>query len=192
MATNLERRSGVLDSGSTYKAGLPSILRMNTVHPVIRFILLMLAIMLAGCGDDASPVANVKPVRMKPVMRGLLDLGDVGFYTQPPNHAIPTNNPSEVRPFASSFTGIVINVTWSQLQPDGPTPLRPDNPLDQALDAVRAYNQQNRTAQLKVKLRVWAGFVAPDWIKDRGGPITINFDDPHSGITEMGTVGLCW
>ncbi|MGH7984697.1 MAG: hypothetical protein ACREQX_00190 [Candidatus Binataceae bacterium] len=152
-----------------------------------RFGLLILAITLTACGNDAGTTASVKPA-----MRGLIDLGDMGFYTQPSARAIPTNIPSEVEPFAQSFNGIVINLTWAQLQPDGPTPLGRDNALNQALAAVVAYNQQNPGAQLKVKLRVWAGLVAPNWIKDREGPIPINFYDPHSGITETGTVGQWW
>jgi hypothetical protein len=67
------------------------------------------------------------PSNNKSAMRGLLDLGNISFYTKPSPSAIPTNNPFELRPFAKSFSGIVINATWSQLQPEGPSPIAANN-----------------------------------------------------------------
>jgi hypothetical protein len=78
------------------------ILRLRTNVPTcfVRFALLTLAVILAACGNDAGTTASIKSV-----MRGLLDLGDIGFYTQPPELAIPTNIPSELKAFVSSFSG---------------------------------------------------------------------------------------
>ena len=89
-------------------------------------------------------------------MRGLLDLGNISFYTKPSPSAIPTNDPSELQPFASSFAGIVINVTWAQLQPTPGAVLADDNPIDQALASVQNYNDLNPDTPLQVKLRLWA------------------------------------
>src|SRR5580700_2081776 len=63
-------------------------LRTNIPTCFVRFAFLTLAVILAACGNDAGTAA-----RIKPAMRGLLDLGDIGFYTQPPELAIPTNIP---------------------------------------------------------------------------------------------------
>jgi len=128
----------------------------------------------------------------KTAMRGLLDLGDISFYNKPSPNAVPTNDPSELQTFASSFSGIVINATWAQLQPDGPGPVVADNGIDQGLRAVAAYNAQNPVTPLAVKLRVWGGLVAPTWAKEiGGGPIAVTFN-LASGGTGSGTVGPWW
>ncbi len=130
-------------------------------------------------------------------MRGLLDLGNISFYTKPSPSAIPTNDPSELQPFASSFTGIVINVTWAQLQPTPGAVLAEDNPIDQALASVQNYNDLNPDTPLQVKLRVWGGLTAPDWVKSQaicgkvGGPINVTYND-QNGNLETGTVGPWW
>ena len=80
-------------------------------------------------------------------MRGLLDIGNISFYTKP--GGIPVNDPSELQPFAGSFSGTVINVTWAQLQPVAGAPLADNNPIDQALAAVRAYNTRIRTRRCR-------------------------------------------
>jgi hypothetical protein len=125
-------------------------------------------------------------------MGGLLDLGDISFYLSSSPSVVPTNDPSELQPFASSFDGIVINVTWAQLQPNGPGPLPADNAIDQGLRAVATYNSQNRATPLTVKLRVWAGLVAPTWAKQiGGGPIAVTFNLPSGGTGSV-TVAPWW
>ena len=136
-----------------------------------------------GSGESAMPSSN------KSAMRGLLDLGDISFYTN--SSPVPTNDPSELQPFAKSFRGIVINATWTQLQSDGPGALAANNGIDQGLQAVRGYNFRNPSHPLTVKLRVWGGLVAPTWAKQLGGgPIPVTFSKPSG--TGTGTVGPWW
>ena len=159
----------------------------------LHFVLLMALIGIgAACGGGGSPT----PTPTKSALRGLLDLGDISFYTNS-SSAIPINDPDELQPFASSFTGIVINATWAQLQPIGDTPLADDNPIDQALQAVRNYNSANRSNPLLVKLRVWGGLTAPDWVKAQAvcgqteGAINVTYIDQNDQ-QETGTVGAWW
>ena len=59
--------------------------------------------------------------------------------------------------------------------------------IDQFLWQVRAYNRTYPKHPLAVKLRVWAGFMAPDWAKNIGGaPISVTHNgNPH-------TIGRFW
>src|SRR5580704_16479688 len=124
----------------------------------------------------------------KAAMHGLLDLGNISFYTKPSPSAIPTNDPSELQPFASSFTGIVINVTWAQLQPFPGEALADNNPIDQGLAAVQSYNSMNPGTPLQIKLRVWGGLTAPDWVKAQAvcgtatGPIDVEYNDQNGNL----------
>ena len=56
----------------------------------------------------------------KPAQTGLVDMGDISFYNNPYN---PSFNLSEVAPYQGSFSEIVLNVTWAQLQPSEGGPL---------------------------------------------------------------------
>ena len=53
----------------------------------------------------------------KPAQTGLVDMGDISFY----NGAVtptptPVFNISEIAPYRGSFSELVLNVTWAQLQ----------------------------------------------------------------------------
>jgi hypothetical protein len=151
-----------------------------------------------GCGGSSPPPLPNQmpaPAPSKQALRGLLDLGNISFYTKP--GGIPTNDPSELQPFASSFGGIVINATWAQLQPVAGAPLAQDNPIDQALAAVESYNAANPDTPLQVKLRVWGGLAAPTWVEAQAecggisGPINVTYNDQNND-QETGTVGPWW
>jgi hypothetical protein len=66
--------------------------------------------------------------------------------------------------------------------------------VDDALRLVRAYNSENASAPLGVKLRVYAGTSTPDWAKRlNGGPVML-FRNPQgctSGTCPI-TVGKYW
>jgi hypothetical protein len=68
------------------------------------------------------------------------------------------------------FGGLVVVATWNELQPTDTSVVGPGNTIDQALDAVRGYNQRNPQKPLGVRLRIWGGFEAPPWAKRIGGP----------------------
>jgi hypothetical protein len=72
------------------------------------------------------------------------------------------------------FGGIAIIAGWNQLQPTAGAALADNNAIDQALAEVRSYNAANPDKPLGVKLRVWSGFMAPEWAMSLGGsPIDV-------------------
>ena len=111
----------------------------------------------------------------KPSQAGLVDMGDISFYNNPAAAvAFPTLLNSDLGPFPGLFGEIVLNVTWAQLQPTQSGPLDTSSVILDAIQAVEAYNQQYGT-DLGIKLRVWGGFTAPDWVKNISGPpITVD------------------
>jgi len=83
----------------------------------------------------------------------------------------PVADPSSLGPYAGAFAGIVVNESWSQLEP-APGVER-WQPLDQSLAAVAAWNRSHPSTPLGVKLRVFAGRSAPAWVRSRSGTVTV-------------------
>jgi hypothetical protein len=131
----------------------------------------------------------------KPAQTGLVDMGVIQFYNLPQTN--PANQPtftvSDLTNYPGSFSEMVLNVTWNQLQPSPNGPID-FSPIDSALSAVAGYNAQHPGANLGVKLRVWGGFTAPDWAKNIDGPaFTITGEsvvDPN--VVAPQTIGRWW
>src|SRR5882672_7493614 len=130
----------------------------------------------------------------KAAQTGLVDMGNISFYntyytTTPPT--LPVFNPSELAQYATSFSEIVLNVTWAQLQNTQTT--LDTSFIDSAIQQVNQFNDTYHT-DLGIKLRVWGGFTAPTWVKEIGGaPITVtgqNSVDPGSYVAQ--TIGRFW
>lgn len=125
----------------------------------------------------------------KAAQTGLVDMGVISFYDN--SDTVPIFNVWELAPYATSFSEIVLNVTWAQLQSS-------QNALDTSFidAAIQQVTQFNNTynTDIGIKLRVWGGFTAPDWAKQIGGaPITItgqNGVDPGSYASQ--TIGRFW
>ena len=82
----------------------------------------------------------------------------------------------------------MVNVDWSQLQPTPGGAIVADNPIEEAITQVRALNATDH-AHLGLKIRVFAGIDAPDWVKSLGGS-PIRLTNPQGGQT--GTIGRFW
>ena len=125
----------------------------------------------------------------KAAQTGLVDMGVISFYDT--SGAIPVFNVWELAPYKDSFSEIVLNVTWAQLQ-TSQTSLDTSF-IDNAIQQVNAFNATYHV-DLGIKLRVWGGFTAPDWAKEiNGAPITItgqNGVDPGSYASQ--TIGRYW
>jgi T5SS/PEP-CTERM-associated repeat protein len=125
----------------------------------------------------------------KAAQTGLVDMGNISFYDT--SGTTPAFNPFELAQYATSFSEIVLNVTWAQLQAS-------QNSLDTSFidSAIQQVNQFNSTyhTDLGIKLRVWGGFTAPTWVKEiNGAPITVtgqNAVDPGSYAPQ--TIGRFW
>jgi hypothetical protein len=143
------------------------------------------AILLVGCGNSpqSSPSASATaaptpstsptgpPLDLKPILHGLLDRNG-----EPP------------LAYIQSLAGFVVNVHWSDLQPEQGGPLAADNAIDQAITTVRSLNATDHL-DLGLKLRVLAGVWAPNWAKDIGGP-PIPLINPQNSAA--GTIGRFW
>ena len=119
----------------------------------------------------------------KAPLDGLLDMGiQTAYQTGQP---FPVTDPSTLDAYAGDFSGIVVNESWSQLEP---APGVEDwAPLDQSLAAVSAWNAAHPATPLGVKLRIFAGSSAPSWVVAQSGPtVTIQ----TRGGTK--TVGEWW
>jgi hypothetical protein len=129
-------------------------------------------VMTNSSGTVTSEAASLgfRPSKLaagvKPLVPGLLDKGsEAPYQTSSPFPVTPT---AELDGYGTAFSGIVVNITWAQLEPLVGTFDFTD--LDTSLAAVAAYNQANPTDPLVVKLRVWGGFTAPEWAKALDGP----------------------
>ncbi len=102
----------------------------------------------------------------KAPLNGLLDMGiQTPYQTGQP---FPVTDPSFLDAYAGDFSGIVVNESWSQLEPSPGV----ENwaPLDQSLAAVAAWNASHPATPLGVKLRIFAGYSAPAWVVSQSGP----------------------
>lgn len=107
-------------------------------------------VMVAGLlFSIVQPVQAATPA-VKPVLGGLLDRKGM----PPKSHWAVIN-------------GFVVTATWAQLQASPGAPLTVNNPIDQAIAAVRA---KGGPTGMKLKLRIKAGVDAPQWAKELGGP----------------------
>ena len=133
---------------------------MSAVHPTPS---------AAPAGNNAPPTSSDAPVAtggVKAPLTGLIDMGNQFAYQH--GQPFPTTDPSSLNTYAGAFSGIVVNESWSQLEP---SPGVEDwTPLDQSLAAVQAWNDQHPSTPLGVKLRIFAGYSAPSWVVSASGP----------------------
>lgn len=84
------------------------------------------------------------------------------------NLPFPPINLSPLNSYAGSFAGVVINESWSQLEPSNG--VYDWAPLDQSLANVQIWNSDHPNSPLAVKLRIFAGHGAPSWVVSESGP----------------------
>jgi hypothetical protein len=124
--------------------------------------------------SSGVPVPTIAPVTVVPPkipLRGLIDMQDISWHNV--DNGQPAFDISNVNMFPGVFGGIVINATWSQMQPAQGGAVN-FSAVDAALASIRAYNTANQSLALGVKLRIYGGSNAPAWAKSLdGGPVTI-------------------
>lgn len=137
------------------------------------------ALLCLGAGAALAADAAVKPP-----LRGLISMGAYRFVSKGGD---PVNTLAPLTAKPGIFGGIAIIATWNELQPSPAAAIGEGNAIDRALADVRTYNAANPDRPLGVKLRVWAGFAAPDWAKGIGGaPIAVTHNDTPR------TIGRFW
>jgi hypothetical protein len=104
---------------------------------------------------------------IKPAIVGLISTGR-------PNNTLSVFTSSTGSDLTGIFGGLVVQVLWSQLQPNNPSDFD-TTVIDQALAAVSTYNtaaaklQPPNNRQIGVRLRVFSGCYAPTWAESLGG-----------------------
>jgi hypothetical protein len=127
----------------------------------------LLSLLIAATLAGRAQTPRATPATVKPPIRGLVSMGAykfVGAGGEPENTLEPLNAKAGI------FGGLVIVASWAQLQPKADSVVGDGNVIDQAMAQVRAYNQRNPQKPLAVRLRVWGGFMAPEWVDTLGGP----------------------
>ncbi len=156
----------LLASGSLAAACMGSGTTVSTVHP---------GPSASPAGSTASPGAPAATGGVKAPLTGLIDMGNQYAYQH--GQPFPTTDPSSLDAYAGAFSGIVVNESWSQLEP---SPGVEDwAPLDQSLAAVQSWNDQHPSTPLGVKLRIFAGYSAPSWVVSASGP-TVTIVNRHN------------
>lgn len=119
------------------------------------------------CPTRPAGGADGGPRPVKPPLAGLVDMGDIGFHRQDGGRAEP--HADNLRRFPGVLGGVVVNITWEQLEPERGGPLKTDA-IDRVLADVRADNAATPSRPAGTRLRVWPGPNAPAWAKRLGGP----------------------
>ena len=113
------------------------------------------------------------PSGVKPVIRGLVDRQG-----EPPQDML------------SVVHAYVVKVNWADLQPTPFGPIARDNAIDKAIARVR--QPDYAAVGMALKLRVFAGIGAPEWVKSLGGtPIPYTNNQAGASIAG-GTIGRFW
>jgi hypothetical protein len=141
---------------------------------------------MAGWPCD-HPLAAADAV--KGPLRGLISMGAYKFA---PALGEPDNSLDTVRQKPGLLQSIVILASWRSLEPSPTSGLVDNNEIDQGLANVRKYNQDFPNTPLAVKIRVWGGFWAPDWVmRDSGGKIPVVHTN-FRGVAKDRELGRVW
>jgi len=145
----------------------------------------------AGDGAGGEGGGPSVPPDAKTPLAGLVDMQIISWHNT--DDGVPTFLIDDLTAFPGVFGGVVINAAWNMLQPTECGPIETKY-IDDALAQVRAYNDDNPTAPVGVKLRVYGGSTAPDWAKNiDGGPVPIQRNDNGCNTTDCTVhVGKYW
>ena len=152
----------------------------------MRRVITITLITLCAVAVTACFPTVTTPAGYKPLLAGLIDKGPEAQYHQ--GVPYPVVDTSDVAAHSAAFGGIVVNQTWSQLEPS--QGMFDFTTLDASLAAVDVYNTQHPDAPIGVRLRVFAAYAAPQWAKTLDGPvITVPANLPSN---TGGTLGQWW
>lgn len=125
-----------------------------------------------SAAQPTQPTQLTPPAELKPAIHGLL-------YLQGPP-------PASARGMFAGYDvqgpGDYGGVSWAQLQASPGGPITPNNPIDQAITDVQAWNASNPEHQEVLLVRIEAGIHAPAWAEKLGGPC-VEVTDPQFGTT---------
>ncbi|MGC8519023.1 MAG: InlB B-repeat-containing protein [Steroidobacteraceae bacterium] len=117
------------------------------------------------------------PPTAKPTLIGLVTMGSQTFLT---NGTLPQNRLLEANAHPGVYVAAVIEVTWSQLEPQ--PGVFDDSAIDAALQNIATYNAQYPATPLVGKLRVFAGPNVPAWVLQQVGMVTLTDSNGSSAV----------
>ncbi len=111
----------------------------------------------------------------KTPIHGLVAMGKIpDSYLSSPS-ARPVNNFIEANTHGNVYVASDLNIGWDQIQPSSSTDFV-TTAIDNALALIDTYNV-GHSPQMKVKLRIYAGVHAPQWVKNATGTVSLQAND---------------
>jgi len=149
-----------------------------TTGPLQRWIFITL-IALSAQPVRAQETPSASTAAKKPIC-GLVTMGLIGKLM----HGNSIDNLAELNAHPGIYSAVVLNYSWRQLEPaQGQFDF---SEIESDLAALRAYNAAHPDRPAAAKLRVAGGVVAPEWVEQLAGTVTLNLRD------QSVTIGRFW
>jgi len=127
------------------------------MHIKIMFISLILGFAYANSNNT-----EISSSYLKPQLTGIVLMGNTAFNRNSLESKILPNNVADYKAInQEGVDGVVINVTWSQLEPH--EYIYDYSEIESALKYIRLHNQLYPNKVWHAKLRVWEGYHLPQW-----------------------------
>ncbi len=133
-------------------------------------------------GSTGSSTGSSGGSGVKPILKGLVTMGNEDFVS---TGAPPQNQMEEINAHPGVYSGAVIELQWSQLEPQ--EGVFDDSSLVSALSTIQAYNALYPATPVVAKLRIFAGRGTPNWVIQNTGGVSITDSNGNSL-----TVGKFW
>ncbi len=130
-------------------------------------------LLLTNCGGSAGSTPPQDPIvnKQKSPIHGLVAMGKIPNSFMSSSSVPPVNDFSEATTHPNVYVASNLNVGWDQIQPNGSTDFV-TTAIDDALKLIDTYNSTH-SPQMKVKLRIFAGVHAPQWVKSATGTVSL-------------------
>lgn len=129
--------------------------------PAVFFVALALLAFLLGAAS--LPAEQVTPkglvLRATPQMKVVPKRGKRSAFVPP----------------VRGVDGTLVFAEWADMQPTKFGPLSQNNVIDQALAAVKEWNQQHPEHAVYLRLRTFAGIYSPDWVMEHTGAVEVDY-----------------
>lgn len=95
-------------------------------------------------------------------------------------------------PIVSGADATLVFAEWNDLQPEKFGKIHENNIIDQALKAVSEWNKKNPKQPVRLRLRVFSGIYAPDWVMAHAGAIQVDYRKKKSSTALLRSTPKFW
>ena len=81
---------------------------------------------------------------------------------------------------------------WADLQPEKFGSIQDENVVDRALIAIREWNRKNPTDTVRLRLRMFSGIYAPDWVMKHAGSVMVDYRKKQSARAVVRATPQFW